>query len=81
MRDLLNLIRWMLFRLFRSRTSLKVGVVISRHQLKMLHRRSPRPLGFSNFDGVLVVRLYPIAPRNAAFSPTDHRSHRHAESF
>lgn len=47
MRDLLNLIRWMLFRLFRSRTSLKVEVVISRHQLNMLHRRSPRPLVFS----------------------------------
>src|SRR5213595_1160779 len=41
MRDLLNLIRWMLLGLFRSRTSLRAENLALRHQLNVLHRSSP----------------------------------------
>src|SRR5690349_7767865 len=63
MRDLLNLIRWMLLGLFRSRTWFEAENLALRHQLNVLHRRSPRRPVFSNFDRVIFVCLYRIAPR------------------
>ena len=63
MRDLLNLIRWMLLGLFRSRTWLEAENLALRHQLNVLHRRSPKRPVFSNFDRVIFVCLYRIAPR------------------
>jgi hypothetical protein len=50
MRDLLNLIRWMLLGLFRSKTSLEAEILALRHQLNVLRRTSPRRPVFSNFD-------------------------------
>src|SRR6476659_1960045 len=61
MRDLLNLIRLMLFGLFRSKTSLEAEILALRHQLNVLCRTSPRV--FSNFDRMIFVCLYRIAPR------------------
>jgi hypothetical protein len=61
MQDLLNLIRWMLLGLFRSRTSLEAEILALRHQL--LRRASPRRPVFSNFDRMIFVCLYRIAPR------------------
>src|SRR6186997_2822933 len=61
MQDLLNLIRWMLLGLFRSRTSLEAEILALRHQL--LRRTSPRRPVFSNFDRMIFVCLYRIAPR------------------
>jgi transposase InsO family protein len=63
MRDLLNLIRWMLLGLFRSRTWLEAENLALRHQLNVLHRRSPKRPVFSNFDRLIFVCLYRIAPR------------------
>src|SRR3954453_12252492 len=40
--DLLNLIRWMLLGLFRSKTSLEAEILALRHQLNVLRRKSPR---------------------------------------
>ena len=63
MRDLLNLIRRMLFGLFRSKASLEAEILALRHQLNVLHRRSPKRPVFSNFDRMVFVCLYRIAPR------------------
>src|SRR5690242_21481162 len=63
MRDLLNLIGWMLFGLFRSKTSLEAEILALRHQLNVLCRTSPRRPVFSNFDRMIFVCLYRIAPR------------------
>jgi transposase InsO family protein len=63
MRDLLDLIRWMLVGLFRSGTSLRAENLALRHQLNVLHRRSPKRPVFSNFDRLIFICLYRIAPR------------------
>jgi hypothetical protein len=42
MQDLLNLIRWMLLGLFRSKSSLEADILALRHQLNVLRRTSPR---------------------------------------
>jgi hypothetical protein len=55
MRDLLNLIRWMLLGLFRSKTSLEAEMLALRHQLNVLRRTSPRRPVFSNFDRMIFV--------------------------
>src|SRR6476661_7300244 len=63
MRDLLNLIRWMLLGRFRSKSSLEAEILALRHQLNVLRRTSPRRPVFSNFDRMIFVCLYRIAPR------------------
>src|SRR6476620_3140155 len=63
MRDLLNLIRRMLLGLFRSKASLEAEILALRHQLIVLHRRSPKRPVFSNFDRMVFVCWYRIAPR------------------
>ena len=63
MQDLHNLIRWMLLGLFRSKTSLEAEILALRHQLNVLCRTSPRRPVFSNFDRMIFVCLYRIAPR------------------
>src|SRR5436305_15224389 len=63
MRDLLNLIRSMLLGLFRSKTSLEAEILALRHQLNVLRRASPQRQVFSNFDRMILVCLYRIAPR------------------
>src|SRR5947209_12382584 len=63
MQDLLNLIRWMLLGLFRSKTSLEAEILALHHQLNVLRRTSPRRPVFSNFDRMIFVCLYRIAPR------------------
>ena len=62
MQDLLNLLRWMLLGLFRSKTSLEAEILALRHQLNVLRRASPRRPLFSNFDRMVFVYLYRIAP-------------------
>src|SRR6478672_8902925 len=63
MRDLLNLIRSMLLGLFRSKASLEAEILALRHQLNVLRRASPQRPVFSNFDRMILVCLYRIAPR------------------
>ena len=71
MRDLLNLIRWMLVGLFRSGSTkpreraarLRAENLALRHQLSALHPRSPKRPVFSNFDRLIFICLYRIAPR------------------
>jgi hypothetical protein len=64
MRDLLNLIRWMLVGLFRSRTALRAENLALRHQLNVLHRRSPkRPVFSQQVRSPDLICLYHIAPQ------------------
>src|SRR4051794_37221106 len=53
----------MLLGLFRSKTSLEAEILALRHQLNVLRRRSPRRPVLSNFDRLIFVCLYRIAPR------------------
>src|SRR3954453_3074997 len=50
MRDLLNLIRWLLLGLVRSRRSLEAENLALRHQLTVLHRSAPKRPTLRNFD-------------------------------
>jgi transposase InsO family protein len=63
MRDLLNLIRWSLLGVVRSRRSLEAENLALRHQLNVLHRSAPRRPALRNFDRLIFVCLYRIAPR------------------
>jgi hypothetical protein len=63
MRDLLNLVMWMLLGLFRTRASLEAEILTLRHQLNVLRRRSEKRQVLSNFDRLIFVWLYRIAPR------------------
>src|SRR6476620_6259840 len=63
MRDLLNLIRWLLLGLVRSRRSLEAENLALRHQLTVLHRSAPKRPTLRNFDRRVFVCLYRIAPR------------------
>src|SRR4051812_7524983 len=63
MRDLLNLIRWLLLGLVRSRRSLEADNLALRHQLTVLHRSAPKRPTLRNFDRLVFVCLYRIAPR------------------
>ena len=62
MRDMLNLIWWVVIGLFRSRASLEAEIVALRHQLNVLRRKSTKRLAFSNFDRLIFAGLYGIAP-------------------
>ncbi len=60
---MLKLIWWAVFGLFRSRASLEAEILTLRHQLNVLRRKSPKRVAFSNFDRLIFVCLYRIAPR------------------
>src|SRR6476619_4172774 len=62
MRDVLELIWWALIGLFRSRASLEAEILVLRHQLNVLRRRSPKRLAFSNLDRLIFACLYAVAP-------------------
>jgi hypothetical protein len=62
MRDLLDLIRWLLLGLVRSRRSLEAENLALRHQLNVLRRSAPKRPVLSNFDRLIFVCLYRIAP-------------------
>ena len=61
--DVLSLIRWLLLDLVRSRRSLEAENLALRHQLNVLRRSAPKRPVLSNFDRLIFVCLYRIAPR------------------
>jgi transposase InsO family protein len=63
MGDLCRLIWCAMAGLVRSRAALHVEILILRHQLNVLSRRSPRRVVFSNVDRLVFVGLYHVAPR------------------
>ena len=49
--------------LFRSRAALQAEIVLLRHQLNVLRRKSPKRLGLNNIDRLLFVGIYRLAPQ------------------
>jgi hypothetical protein len=49
--------------LFRSRAALQAEILVLRHQLNVLRRRSPKRVAVSNVDRLVLVGLYRLAPK------------------
>ena len=62
MSDLCRLIWCALIGLFRSRAALEAEIVLLRHQLNVMQRRSPKRVTLSSVDRLLLVGLYRLAP-------------------
>src|SRR5271167_2368103 len=62
MSDLCRLIWSAVFALFRSRAALPAEILFLRHQLNVLHRRSPKRVALSNIDRLVFAGLYCLAP-------------------
>jgi transposase InsO family protein len=63
MRDLCNLIWCAVVGLFRSRVALQAEILVLRHQLNVLRRKSPRRVALGNIDRVVLIGLYRLAPK------------------
>jgi hypothetical protein len=48
--------------LFRSRAALEAEILVLRHQLNVLRRKSPKRLAFGNIDRLVFAGLYRVAP-------------------
>jgi transposase InsO family protein len=62
MSDLCRLIWCGLIGLFRSRAALEAEILVLRHQLNVLRRKSPKRVIFSNIDRLVFVGLYHLVP-------------------
>jgi hypothetical protein len=62
MGDLCRLIWSIVAGLFRSRAALHAEILVLRHQLNVLRRRSPKRLAFSNIDRLVFAGLFGLAP-------------------
>jgi hypothetical protein len=62
MSDLCRLIWCALIGLFRSRAALEAEILVLRHQLNVLRRKSPKRLAFGNVDRLVFAGLYRVAP-------------------
>jgi hypothetical protein len=62
MSDLCRLIWNIVARLFRSRAALHAEVLVLRHQLNVLRRKSAKRLVFNNIDRLVFAMLYGLAP-------------------
>ena len=59
---LLRLIWCAVVGLFRSRAALQTEILVLRHQLNVLRRRSPKRVAVSSMDRLVFVGLYRLAP-------------------
>ena len=62
MSDLCRLIWCVVIGLFRSRAALEAEILVLRHQLNVLQRKSPKRATLSSIDRLLLVGLYRLAP-------------------
>src|SRR6201988_5226328 len=62
MGDLFRLICCAMVGLFRSRAALEAEILVLRHQLNVLRRKSPRRVALRNIDRLVLVGLYRLAP-------------------
>src|ERR1700730_5199080 len=62
MSDLFRLIWYALIGLFRSRVALEAEILVLRHQLNVLRRKSPKRVSFRSIDRLLLVGLYRLGP-------------------
>jgi hypothetical protein len=60
--DLWKLIWYAFARLFRSRASLEAEILVLRHQLNVLRRKSSQRITFSAFDRMVFAGLYVLVP-------------------
>jgi transposase InsO family protein len=63
MSDSCRLIWCVLIGLFRSRAALEAEILVLRHQLNVLRRKSPKRVALSSIDRLLLVALYRLSPR------------------
>jgi transposase InsO family protein len=63
MRDIFNLVWRAVVGLFRSRASLEAEILMLRHQLNVLRRKSPKRLAFSDLDRLVFASLYRLVRR------------------
>src|SRR3990170_6409527 len=62
MRDICSLLWCALVGLFRSRSSLEAEILLLRHQLNVLRRKSPKRMAFTDVDRLVFAKLYHLAP-------------------
>jgi transposase InsO family protein len=62
MSDLCRLIWCALIGLFRSRAALESEILVLRHQLNVLQRKSPKRVALNSIDRLVLVGLYSLAP-------------------
>ena len=62
MRDICSLLWCALVGLFRSRASLEAEILLLRHQLNVLRRKSPKRMAFTDVDRLVFARLYHLSP-------------------
>ena len=62
MADVCRLIWCFVTDLFRSRAALQIEVLVLRHQLNVMRRKSPERLVFDNIDRLLFVAFYRLTP-------------------
>src|SRR6266513_1457642 len=62
MSDLCRLIWCALIGLFGSRAALEAEILVLRHQLNVLRRKSPKRVALRSIDRLLLVGLYRLAP-------------------
>jgi hypothetical protein len=60
--DFLMLLAYALTRLFRSRARLEAEILVLRHQLNILQRKSAKRAAFNSFDRLLFAGLYRLIP-------------------
>jgi hypothetical protein len=48
--------------IFRPRAALQAEILVLRHQLNVLRRKSPKRLAFDNVDRLVFTALYRVAP-------------------
>jgi hypothetical protein len=63
MHELCRLIWRGLIGFFRSRTSLEAEILVLRHQLNVLRRKSPKRPTFGSIDRLIFAGLYGLAPK------------------
>ena len=63
MRDLCSLIWYTVVGLVRSRVALQAEILVLRHQLNVLRRKSPNRMALGNIDRVVLIGLYRLAPK------------------
>ena len=63
MNDLRRLIWCATVGLVRSRAALQAEILVIRHQLNVLRRKSPKRVALGNIDRVLFVGLYRFSPK------------------
>src|SRR5215813_8012187 len=63
MRDLCRLVWYIVIGQFRSQAALQAEVLVLRHQLNVLRRKSPERIVLTNVDRLVFVALYGLAPK------------------